>query len=104
MKSLPSSPNARPLLSFALFVSVMRSSLMSELRHQCAVAEAKNSEKRAHDRSGARDDDPGHDAHFSVGVAFRHPVRAAPNLDDAPDEPGEEQHAETVLERGLERR
>src|ERR1019366_1550114 len=90
MKSLPSSQNARPLLSFALFVSVIRNSLISKCRGKRAVAHSENRKERRHDRGGTRDDDSAHNAHFAIGVAFRHPIRAAPDLDHAPQKPEEE--------------
>src|SRR5471032_471747 len=102
MKSLPCKPNARPLVSFTLFVSVMRNSLMLKLWHQGSVGHAEYAKERTHDGRGTGDDDPGHDPHLAVGIAFRHAIRTAPDLNDAPEKPEEEQDTQPVLERGLE--
>src|SRR5471032_3004719 len=102
MKSLPCKPNARPLVSFTLFVSVMRNSLMLELWHQGSVRHAEDAKERTHDGRGTGDDDPGHDPHLAVGIAFRHAISAAPDFDDAPERPEEKQDTQPVLKRGLE--
>src|SRR5476649_222886 len=104
MKSLPCKPNARPLVSFTLFVSVMRNSLMLELWHQGSVRHAEDAKERTHDGRGTGDDDPGHDPHLAVGIAFRHANSAAPDFNDAPEKPEEEQDPQPVLKRGLEGR
>src|ERR1035438_815996 len=98
MKSLPCKPNARPLASFTLFVSVMRNSLMLEGRHQGSVAHAEDGEERTHDGSGTGNDDAADNAHLAVRIALRHAISAAPDFDDAPDEPGEEQDREARSE------
>src|SRR6185503_10684914 len=98
MKSLPSSPNARPLLSFALFVSVVRSSAILELRRQCTVGHSEDNEQGRHDRGGARDDNAGDDAHFAVRIALGHPVRSAPYLQHTVQKSREKKNAETILE------
>src|ERR1017187_323987 len=103
MKSLPCKPNARPLVSFTLFVSVMRNSLMLEGRHQGSVAHAENGKERTHDGSGPRNDDAADNAHLAVRIALRHAISAAPDFDDSPDKPGKKQNAESALKSGFQR-
>jgi hypothetical protein len=74
----------------------------SELRRECAVGEPEDVEQGAHNRGGTRDDDAGDDAHFPFGIAALHLLRAAPDVDDAPDETDHEQNPEAVLKPGFE--
>src|ERR1019366_2940921 len=103
MKSLPSKPKARPLVSFTLFVSVMRNSLMLESWNQGSVAHAEDGEERTHDGGGTGDDNSAHDTHLAVSIAFRHAISAAPDFDDAPEKPSEEQNPKPALESGFQR-
>src|ERR1700677_4657766 len=73
-----------------------------ELWRQYPVTHAENCEQRAHDGGGARDDNTGYDAHFSIDIPFRHSICPRPDFDDPPEEAEEEHHAQACLHGLLE--